>query len=323
MNNKNKKIKSISLDFKKIIDNNDNIIICSHRSPDGDTLGSALALKDVLSSIGKNVEVLCKDEIPYSFKFLPEANTIKKDIDLSLFSVCIFVDAATKGQTGFGDDFNIFKNNNIRTVNLDHHISNENFADVNLIDEKSCSTAMLIYKILNELKIEITKNASTCLLNGVMTDTGSLQHDNTTPEVYRVVASLLKKKAELQDITKNVFRANKVEVLKLWGRVLERVEISKKNIIVSSITKKDLIISKAEKKDIAGVVNYLSMVQNIKYAMLLNEDEGFVKGSLRTNNNDVNVSEIASKMGGGGHKKAAGFRKNGKLKIERSYKIVD
>jgi phosphoesterase RecJ-like protein len=196
------------------------------------------------------------------------------------------------------------------------------FGAVNLVDADACSTTAVIWKMCDQLGWKISPDAATCLLNGLMTDTGSLQHSNSTPEAFRIAAKLLAAGAELDKIRKYVFRSTPVPTLKLWGEILNRIDIDDNKIVTSTVYERDFEKTGADPKDIAGAIDYLNMIPEATYSMLLTDMNGKVKGSIRTQNDDVDASAIAGNFGGGGHVKAAGFTVPGKLHIERRFKII-
>jgi len=298
------------------------IAVISHRGPDGDTTGAGLALREILTKLGKQVTNICIDPIPLSFLFLPHVSLFQADFRPVDFEVIITVDAAAKHQTGFLEKMPELFSGKYLLVNIDHHISNELFGVLNLVDATACSSTELIWKICEHLGWNMSPDAATCLLTGLMTDTGSLQHSNSTPDAFRIAAKMLAAGADLQKIRKHVFMTIPVTTLKLWGRILDRVEQDSQGIVTSTVFERDFHVTGADPKDASGAIDYLNMVPEAKYALLLTERSGKVKGSFRTQREEVNVSELAGKFGGGGHVKAAGFSVPGHLQIERRFKIV-
>lgn len=298
------------------------IAIISHRNPDGDTSGAGLGLRDVLLRMGKFVVNICADPLPTSFQYMPDASSYVQHIDPRQFDLVITVDAATKAQTGFYETCPELFSGEIPLINIDHHVSNEIFGTLNLVVADACSTTAVLWEIFRVLGWSVSPDAATCLLNGVMTDTGSLQHSNTTPKTYRIAAKMLAAGASLHKIRQNVFKSTPVSTLKLWGRILDRMEIDHENVVVSSVSDEDFEKTGADPKDASGVIDYLNMVPQAKYALLLTDRAGRVKGSFRTHREDVNVSRIAGSFGGGGHVKAAGFSMPGQLKIEKRFRII-
>lgn len=298
------------------------IAIISHRNPDGDTSGSGLALRGMLQNSGKYIQNVCVDELPTSFKYMPGVEHYTHDFVVEDFDLIITVDAAAKHQTGFHEKKPELFEGKVPLVNIDHHISNQMFGTVNLVDAYACSTTLVLWKMFEVLNWSVSPDVATCLLNGLYTDTGSLQHSNSTPEAFRIAAKMLAAGADLDALRKNVFRTTPVETMKLWGEVMQRIEIDTEGVVTSTVNEKDFLKTGADPKDASGAIDYLNMVPDAKYALLLTEREGVVKGSFRTQRDDVNVSDIAGRMGGGGHIKAAGFTAPGKLQIERHFRVL-
>jgi bifunctional oligoribonuclease and PAP phosphatase NrnA len=148
-------------------------------------------------------------------------------------------------------------------------------------------------------------------------------HSNTSHEVFKIVGDLMAKGADLKQISKELFHTTPVNRLRLWGRIMERTYVNEEGVTISAVGQQDYQALNANSKDTGGAIDYLNAVPGSKYCVLLSEDEkGLVKGSLRTQRDDVNLSEVASKWGGGGHPKASGFGVEGKLKPVMVWKIV-
>ena len=306
----------------KAIEQAKSIAIISHRNPDGDTTGAGLGLRDVLKRQGRFVQNVCIDPIPSSFRFLPDVTQYTQDFNPKEFDLTIAVDAAARHQTGLNELKPELFTGKFPFANIDHHISNELFGTMNLVESDACSTTAVLWKFCDRMDWQISPQAATCLLNGLMTDTGSLQHSNATPEALRIAAKLLAAGADLAAITKFVFRTTSIPTLRLWGRILERIEKNSQQIVSSIVYDRDFAVTGANPKDASGAIDFLNMVPDARYAMLLSERDGKVKGSLRTSLDEVNVSDIAAQFGGGGHVKAAGFSVPGQLQVERRFRII-
>jgi len=208
-------------------------------------------------------------------------------------------------------------------VNIDHHASNDNFGTINMVDSQSASTTMILYKFLKYAGYEITPQSATALLTGIYNDTGSFMHQNTTPDTLKIASDLMNYGGRIVDVSRNLFKTTPVSTLKLWGKVLDNLKINKDGVAMSVITKSDFDECGAEIDELSGAVDFINCVPETKFTVLLHEDEkGNVKGSFRTRNEEVDLEEIASKFGGGGHKKAAGFTLPGKLQKETTWKII-
>lgn len=296
--------------IKGLIDQANNIALLSHKSPDGDTVGANLALQKALRYLGKNVQSFARDPIPLGLQFMPGSDEFRPDLKEHEFDLFIAIDCGASYMLKY-DHIDFSKKT---LINIDHHPSNEKFGQVNLVDDKAAATVSIIYFFLEYLGVPITRDIATCLLTGLYTDTGSFRHSNTTSLVLKIASNLIAKGADFKSIVKNQFHSNRVEQLRLWGRVLSRARINEKQATVSAVTEKDFEDLGAKPEDLGGVVDYLNSVPDSKFCVLLAEDQkGNIKGSFRTQEEQIDLSQIAGLFGGGGHKKAAGFTVPGKL----------
>jgi bifunctional oligoribonuclease and PAP phosphatase NrnA len=294
------------------------IVIISHKSPDADAIGANLALREPLERIGKHVTSACIDPVAPSCQFLHKADTFVQTFNPADFDLIITVDCGGYKLVGFP-----ISTDESKILNIDHHPSNEHFGTVNIVMPESPATCIMLFLIFTSFNWEITQTMATALLHGIYFDTGSFMHSNTTPEALRIAARLKAHGADHKACVKHQFRSASLEKLKLWGRALSRLDINSKQAVVSAITEEDYTESNASFGDLSGLINYLTHIPEARFSMLLAEDKhGNIKGSLRTQNDDVDLSEIAQLFGGGGHKKAAGFTIPGKLKEKTIWEIV-
>jgi phosphoesterase RecJ-like protein len=176
----------------------------------------------------------------------------------------------------------------------------------------------LVYKILVGLNYEINPSIATALLTGIFYDTGGFRHPNTSKQVLDIASDLLKKGARLKKISENIANSKPISVFKLWGLALSRLRLNPElGVSVSVLTQQDLIDCNASEDDISGLVNLLSSAPESRAALLLYETkDAKIKGSLRTERDNIDLAKLAQLLGGGGHKKASGFTIPGKLKID-------
>jgi len=304
--------------FGEVVQKAQKVLIIGHRKPDGDALGSMCALSLFFESIGKDTVMACVDSPSKKYNFIPNVKYVENDIDPSYYDLVVMVDCGAHYMSNFheqhpelipfGDEEKI-----PYIVNIDHHSSNDYFGHLNIVEEHAASATMILYKIFEYLDWRITPEIATCLLTGIYNDTGSFMHSNTSGDVMRVASELLKKGAKIAPIIKALFRSNTVDTLKTWGKVFANTEITDDNYLLSVIKEGDLEPGQ-DMDHLAGAIDYMNMVPDVNYAMLIKQDRGHIKGSLRTRRNDVDLSEIAKKFGGGGHSKAAGFTIKGGLK---------
>jgi phosphoesterase RecJ-like protein len=299
------------------------IVIISHSNPDGDAVGSNLALRLALEAVGKEVVSACVDCIPQDSMFLKKVDKFVKDFNYEDFDVIVSVDCGALKLVKFHESKPELLSGNKPFVNFDHHESNDNFGTINPVDALACATACVLYRFFGFCNWKITIDIATCLLHGIYFDTGGLMHSNATAEVFRLAGDLVSKGANLQKISKELFHTTPVNKLRLWGRILERIYVNEEGVTVSAVNMNDYEAFGVSPKDTSGAIDFLNAVPGSKYCVLLSEDkDGRVKGSLRTQRDDVNLSEVAAKWGGGGHPKASGFGVDGELKPVMSWKVV-
>jgi bifunctional oligoribonuclease and PAP phosphatase NrnA len=308
---------------KRLIDKSEKILLIAHRKPDGDTLGSCIAFYHALGKEGKDVQMACIDEIPDRYKYMPDISKFIYEFDYKDYDLLIVCDAGASYMTNYHEKYEGIWDGDVPVLNIDHHASNDNFGTVNMVNSQAASATMIIYKFFKYTGYEITPVMATGLLTGIYNDTGSFMHQNTTPETLKLSGELMAYGGRVVDVSKNLFKTTPVSTLKLWGRVLDNLKINKEGVAMSVVTKEDFDECGAELDELSGAVDFINCVPKTNYTVLLHEDEkGNVKGSFRTRKEHVDLEEIASKFGGGGHKKAAGFTVPGKLEKEVRWKIV-
>lgn len=300
------------------------VVIISHKSPDPDAIGANLALREALENMGKQVTSACTDTVPDTCLFLKGASDYVQDFNPADFDLIITVDCGGHKLTGFyANKPEILDKEKTNLLNIDHHPSNDDFGRVNLVVPDSPATCIILFHLFNYCGLQITPTMATALLHGVYFDTGSFMHSNTTPEALRIAARLKAAGADQATCVKKQFHTSSIEKLRLWGRALSRLQINEKNAVVAALTEQDYSEENSSFHDLSGLINYLTHIQEARFSVLLAEDcHGNIKGSLRTQNDDVNLSEIASLFGGGGHTKAAGFTIPGKLQTRTVWEIV-
>lgn len=293
------------------------ILIVFHEFPDGDAISASLALACALRQKGKNVSVVCKDPIPDVFKFLPEQECVNNDFIAAENDMMCVVDCGDIKRTGYAERVRSFACKQKKVANIDHHKRSDlhKIANLNYTDEKAAASALLVAEIIKALDIKIDKKIATLLLTGIYTDTGGFQHSNTCPKVYDLASRLLSHGAQLKSISRHISFNKKVSSLKLWGLALTRARVDNYGIATSYITKSDIQKCGADYEDLSGLVNVINSIPNSKLAILFTEIPGDqIKSSIRTENNSVDVARFAQYFGGGGHKKAAGFTIDGRIR---------
>ena len=295
----------IGASFKKA----QNILILLHNFPDGDTIASSLALSDYLKSINKKVDCAVKGQIPPVFNFLPGVSEIKNDFLLGDYDLIVAVDCGDTNRTGFPERLEqVCKNKTL--INIDHHLRNNlhKIAKINLVDDRASATAEIIFKLLKYFGAKIDGRTATYILAGIYYDTGGFQHPNVTVETLRIASECLHLGGRIGIVSQHLSFSHRSSALKLWGIALRKMRQRADGIVLSYLTREDLKSCEASEDDASGIVNLINTVPNTKIAILLLETEtGKIKASLRTESDEIDVSQLARLFDGGGHRKAAGF----------------
>ena len=306
-----------------VIKEADKILLFAHSRPDGDTVGSVLALKEYFTTLGKEAVIACFDPMPEYLNLLTkETFSFPGQLNLGEFKLIIACDSVERG---FKEIKKQLRENQVVAL-LDHHPDISLKGDINIIDAEYSSVCEIVFDFFSLNRVEISKKIANCLLLGIVGDTGIFQHSNTTPKIMQTASELMKKGASLSKLVEAVFVNKKISTLKLWGRAFEKAKLNPENgMITSVLTIKDLAECEASLEDINQVAGILDTVPGAKFALVLSEREGgIVKGSLRSEEyKGVDVSKIAAEFGGGGHKLASGFEVKGRIvEVENGWKIV-
>ncbi|TMA29228.1 MAG: bifunctional oligoribonuclease/PAP phosphatase NrnA [Deltaproteobacteria bacterium] len=262
-----------------------------HRGPDGDALGSALALACALREMGRQVTVYNPDELPYNFRFLPGADSVARTVPAeAAFDVTIATDAGAFDR--LGPDVPPVGRRGL-LLNLDHHMTTEPFGDVNYVDPEAASVGILAYKIIRGLGHPLSRDAAECIYASILADTGSFRYSSTDPECFRVAAELLEAGVDPWEMTVRVYEQQPLARMRLLADVLKTLEVHGKPGSPIDLTD--------------GFINYARSVDGVEVAASFREPSngGAWRVSFRSRGR-VNVAAIAQKFGGGGHHNAAG-----------------
>jgi len=313
--------------LKNILDAHNKFLLIGHEKPDGDVIGALIALGLYLEREGKECRLVCRDEIADVFSFLLDKVRIEKDFLSGDFEAIILLDNGDLKRTGFRERILSAKKKGVKIVNIDHHPQNDiwKIANINIADPSWPSTCFFLYQYFKNNKIEIDRSQATALLSGIYYDTGGFLHSNASEEVFGVTSELLRLGANLKMISRSVTYSRSANMLKLWGVALSKAKVKKEyGIILSVLTKSDIESCGASEEEISGLVNLLGSASEARVAILIYETaDGRIKGSIRTEDNDFDASRFAEALGGGGHKKAAGFLIKGKIEdLDGSISII-
>ena len=286
------------------------IVLLVHENPDGDAVGSAMAMHLALQQLGKEADIIIPD-YPKCFEFLPSMDLVKAESDIANYELAISLDCATKKL--LKDWVKYFDDAKTRIV-IDHHGSNSMYGDLNFVDPKSPACAQLLVVIFNYFGIEITKEIGTCLLTGIITDTGGFAYSGVTEETFEFTARLVEKGINVSKIYQKVFSAMTVSRFKLNRIAMNRLELLEDGkIAFTYITKKDELDVDAQSGDYEGIVAQGRNIEGVEVSVFLRETENdIIKVSLRSKDY-VNVSEVCVAFGGGGHPRAAGCNIQGTI----------
>lgn len=303
-------------ELRRLLEECDNIVITSHIAPDGDAVGSSLGLASVLSSIGKKVKVITPDQPPRHLMFLPGAKDIVIYSKYSEFADELISEA----DLIFALDYNDIKRidkvgeavlaSQAHKVMIDHHLFPGDFAEIVISHPEISSTSMLVVRVLCrlELFLNIDKEAATCLYTGMMTDTGNFSYNSNDPDLYIVIAELLKKGINKDSIYSQVYNSNSVDRLRLNGYAMaERMKVyPKEQAALITLTREELNSYHYQKGDTESLVNVPLSVPEIVCSFFLREESNYIKVSSRSKG-DFAVNVLCEKyFNGGGHKNAAG-----------------
>lgn len=289
------------------------ILLAFHVSPDGDCVASVLAMNIFLEKLGKKTKIISFSKVPGEFGYLPgiqKAEVINfKKIDFSQFDLFIALDCAQETMITKSEYPSEKFPKNFKVINIDHHSTNPKFGDINLVEPKACSTSELVYQLFKLWKVKIDKKLAQLIFLGVLTDTGCFQYPSTTKETFLLGSELMEKGADLNQTVLMHYRSYGLRTLKYWSRVLENLKLDESGKFTLSIVTlqevKDLKIDSEE--EIGGAASFFApIVKGTEFGIILDENEGFIKGSIRSRAG-FDVSKIAEELGGGGHKLAAGF----------------
>jgi bifunctional oligoribonuclease and PAP phosphatase NrnA len=301
-------------DLRTIADairDHDRFLVTTHENPDGDALGSLLAAKLMLEQLGKDVVIYLAGQtpLPREYEFMELGELLREPPGDVHERVLFAVDCANERR--LGPDPSVYERAPI-VIDIDHHHDNSRFGRLNYIDAGASSTGEIMRDLLRELGIDLTAGIAEALYIAVVTDTGRFQYANTTAKALRLAAELVEAGADVHRVFQGVYENVAFAKLKLTARALDNARVYEGGrVIVSHLEKDDFDAAGAEEPYSEGIIDYLRAVEGAEVAALIRQpptgDGPGRRVSLRTTAEDVDVSKIARKSGGGGHPQAAGF----------------
>ena len=290
------------------------ILVTSHARPDGDAIGSALALGEVLDQLGHTVDIVFADPVPEAYATLPNVKRIRHAADVGNYadggpSAVVVLECDSIRRTGLlGLEGRLL-------FNIDHHASGRDFGAVNWIDEKACAVAEMVYRLAVAAEVEITPSMATCLYTAVLSDTGSFTYPLTTADTFGLAYALTLKGANPSKIARDVLFTSPLSKIKLLGTALSNMECDRK-VAWSWVMQEDMDRAKAVPEDCEGVVNHLISIAGVESAVFFRELPGQNKFRLSIRSKGrVDVALVAEHFGGGGHRTASGCTMDGPLSV--------
>ncbi|MFH0790517.1 MAG: bifunctional oligoribonuclease/PAP phosphatase NrnA [Candidatus Omnitrophota bacterium] len=307
------------MSIKKAVDcikNNKRFLITSHLRLEGDALGSELAFYSLLKALGKDAVIVNDDDSPGEYAFLPGVERIRKfsdnlkDVDFDVFAILDCSDLKRCGR--------VYKMNkdNKPILNIDHHISNEKFADVNWVEPCASSCAEVIYKLFKKLRLPFNHDTAMALYVGMLTDTGVFHYANTSSLTHKAVSELLKYDLDICEVYKNLYENKPFADMKLLSKILTRIKRDNSGRIAwfqlkqADVRGTDISFDLSER-----LLSFARAIKDIEVAVLFREASG-KKSEVRVNlrsQGKIDVNRIANFFGGGGHKNASGCTVKGKI----------
>ncbi len=288
--------------FKKAwekIKNSNKILLLSHINPDGDALGSSLGMYAVLKKMNKKVTVFnATKPLPAYLDFLPGFDKIVNKVP-SKADLIISFDCGSFDRLGLDEKFTFL-------INIDHHISNTAYGDINIVNPLAASASQVVYNLLVKNSVPIDKNAAVCLYTALVTDTGSFQYESVDDKVFEMAADLVRDGVKPDFVSKMLFERDRLSRLRLLAKAYDTIELCcSGKVAFVEVTKDMMKKTGAIKDDTDTIVNSVRAIASVEVACMLREDDEGIKISLRSKNY-ADVSKVAVKYGGGGHIKAAG-----------------
>lgn len=300
-------MKGLLDEIASVIRSSNRFLLLMHEFPDGDAVGSNIALGLALERMGKQVDIVSTSPLPDCYSFLPGKEKVRDWAEPVVdYDVAILLDCADSKRIGGAE--RLLKHCKF-LVNVDHHVSNNSYANLNLVDPEASATGELVMRLFDRLGLEPTPEEATCLYTAILTDTGSFRFQNTTSSGLRTVARLIECGVDPSLVAEAVYENKPISSVRLLALALQSLRLSDDGLVSWLwVTRKMLNEARADDDDSEGIVNYARMIRGVEVALVFRETSGHdIKVGLRSRRH-VDVSRIASRFGGGGHARAAGCR---------------
>jgi len=304
-----------------------NILLVTHQNPDADALGSLAAFSQWLDQLNKKYDAFCSSLPASNLSFLFDLDKITTNPEIltaSQYDLLVVLDAGDLKRAGLSEL--IDRDSGFKIINIDHHATNQYFGTINLVMEHAASTTEILFRLFKAIGVPISSEMSTALLAGIVDDTYNFTNPNTSHDSLAIASKLLLQGAKISTVSDLIAKNKALVDLQLWGRALLRLRTNPElGIATTVITLEDLADHPRGVEVTEGISNFLNNLTGVAATLMLRqEDEQTIKGSFRTNSDLIDVSRLATILGGGGHRKAAGFKLKGKLvqAIDGNWQIV-
>jgi len=281
---------------------NTKFLVISHIFPDGDAVGSLLAMGRVLKTMNKKTTMVIKDKIPECFDFLPGINEVERDFD-GVFDCVIVLDCSDVERIGIKANLKTIGN---VVVNIDHHPGNTYFGDINIVDPGASSVGEILHKLFEDFGIHFDTCLGESIFTSIATDTGSFKYSNTTPDCMNICSKLIGVGVRPEKISRFVFETKTLKSLQLLQKALSSLKIGKDGLYAwMEVPLKIQTELKVDDEDFEGIINYARQIKGVEVGILFREVDNGAKISFRSND-WFDVGKLARELGGGGHTKASG-----------------
>ena len=310
--------------------NSRSVLIASHVNPDGDAIGSLLAMGLALDALNIKATLYNESDIPAVYRFLPEINRIQNQISrVHAYETAIILDCSNLDRIGRATDI---VTQIPMVINIDHHSTNTRFGERQLIDDKACATAELVFRLLKEMDVPISTAMATSIYTGIVTDTGSFRFSNTNASAFEICNEMVLLGVKPKHIARHLYGSYSLGRIKLLNQALGSIEISNNgSLSLMTLTQNMLRETGTQPEDADGLIQYARKIEDVKVAALIQEQANGRKHvsadknyhvSLRSDGS-IDVAAIAATFGGGGHPSAAGFNLESTLdKIKETIKAI-
>jgi phosphoesterase RecJ-like protein len=293
--------------------NSNKIIVVTHTHPDGDAIGSLIAMGMSLEALNKKITLYCESLIPAVYRFLPEVHRVVNKIGNLNYDMAVILDCGDLSRVGqtvsYLDQIPVI-------VNIDHHVTNTRFGHLQLIDTSACATAEIVYRLIKQMGLPFSKSVATSIYTGILADTGSFRFSNTNKAAFAICQEMVEIGVDPHNIAQHVYGTYSLSRIKLLNLALDSIELSENGkLSIMTLTQKMFDETNTKPEDVDGLINYAQRIEDVEVAALIQEHHNGNENSRTTNRFHVSlrsdgtfdVAAIAAMFGGGGHSSAAGF----------------